>query len=285
MTTHYVSWTEISTARECPHKHALRYKERWRWPGVAKPLAIGILWHEILEAHYRPMIGGRPPGIEDARDVLVAAGAANPQADGYDIAQTCLWMYDGYRRLYGEDRDWEILEVEREFEVPLGEAEGMTFVLRGKIDLVVRMNGKHLWVVDHKANRNIPRYDKDLDLDDQMPLYIWAMRQLGWDIRGAQFNIARTQQTKKPQTPQDRFGRIWAYRSDHELEVVVQEALQTIAARYRPGATDERHPDPQNCKWRCPFVEPCIGGRKAKHLEEQLLISKGFEVKQRERYH
>jgi hypothetical protein len=291
MRTIPVSWTQINTARECPHKHWLRYDQGWRWPKVARPLALGILWHELLDAHYRPTIGrAGPPGIEAARDLLVEAGVTNRNSDGFDIASTCLWMYDGYRKFWGDDLDWKVLDVEIEVEAPLGEvelppgrstpAETVQFMLYCRLDLLIEVNG-HLWVIDHKANKNLPS-NKELDLDDQMPLYIWAMRQQGYPVRGAQFNIARTYQTKQPQTLDGRFQRLWAYRSDDELETVRREAIETLVERYRPDATHGRHPDPMNCKWRCPYVEACIGGRKSPHLEEQILVAEGFTKRDRE---
>lgn len=272
------SWTEVSTRRQCPHKHKLHYIDGWRTPKIARPLAIGILWHDIMDLHYSSLMtqkGKRgAPDLEPIMERFKEAGAKDPDHPGYDIAQTCLWMYDGYRRRYGVDPEWEFIKVEEELRV---EIPGTGIVLVGRLDLLVRWKRRHLWVVDHKAQRYLP-HDKDHDLDDQTPLYIWLLKQAGFtEVSGAIFNSARTDRLKTRELELDeRFGRYSTFRTDYELERVVEEAAATINSAYGPDATYERHPDPQNCTWRCQFVEPCIAGRKAPHLEEAMLRSGGF---------
>jgi len=279
------SWTEINTRRQCPHKHKLHYIDGWRPAEIARPLAIGIMWHEVMELHYASLRASgrnRKVDLEPIVEYFKLHGAKDPDHPEHEVAAVVLWMYDGYRKKYGTDPVWEFIDVggiEEEFRVPI---PGTDLTLIGRIDLVVRWNRRLLWVVDHKANKTLP-YEKDLDLDDQMPLYIWGLRQhYDLPIAGAMFNVAKTYQLKREMTLEERFDRFPTYRTDHELEVVVQEAAETIRSAYGPHASYERHPDPQNCKWRCQFVEPCLGGRKADHLEEQLLRSHGFTQPGRE---
>jgi hypothetical protein len=184
-------------------------------------------------------------------------------------------MYHGYRDYANmRDREWQIIEVETAFQVPLLDT-GIDLV--GRIDLMARWK-RHLWVVDHKAVGNLPK-DKELDLDDQTPLYIWAMRQAGYDVRGAMLNHSRTNRLKRPMDEHERFSRDPIFRSDYELETVAREAAETVTMAYNPDVAAPRHPDTQLCKWRCPYLEPCMGGRKASHLERQLLEAKGFTLK------
>ena len=270
------SWTEVSTRRQCPHKHKLHYIDRWRPAELARPLATGILWHEVMDLHYTSL---KETGKIDLEPILLLFkehGAKDPDHPEHEVSSTVLWMYDGYRKRYGSDTGWKVHMVEEEFRVPLPDTD---VVMVGRIDLVVEakgVKGSHLWLVDHKANANMPN-DKDFDLDDQMPIYIWGLRHYyDLKIRGAIFNVARTKQLKRAMTLDERFDRYFTYRTDHELEVTVREAADTIGSAYGEHATHERHTDPQTCKWRCQFLEPCLAGRKAEHLEVQLLEAKGF---------
>jgi len=276
--SHTTSWTEISTFRQCPHKHKLQYFDRWKAPKLNKPLSIGILWHEILDCHYsgvRNTGDVTDPGkgaLLQIVELLNANDAKNPDGKAHEIGATCLRMYNGYREWAKQvDLGWTIREVEVEFEVQLPNSE---IVLVGRIDLVIEFRG-HLWVIDHKAVRNLPN-GKELDLDDQTPLYIWAMRQFGYPVRGAILSHTRTQQLKRPMAPEERYSRDWIYRTSEEINTVVREATASINMAYHPEQAHERHPDPQMCKWRCPYLEPCIGGRKEPHLEVELLKGLGF---------
>lgn len=273
------SWTEISTFRQCPHKHKLQYLDRWRTDKLSRPLAIGILWHDILDQHYQGVRATgdvRDPG-KDALNAIVellnSNGASDPHHPTHDIGNLCLWMYHGYRRWAAKaDLPWKIIEVEREFEVQLPNSE---FMLVGRIDLVIEYK-RHLWVIDHKAVRNLPK-GKELDLDDQTPLYIWAMRQCGYDVMAALLSHTRTERLKtREMADEERYSRDYMYRDDDEIDTVVAEAVASIEAAHSPEQRHPRHPNPSTCKWMCQFVEPCIGGRKAPHLEEQLLIGLGF---------
>lgn len=269
------SWTAISTYRQCPHKYKLSYIDRWQPPSLSKPLRIGLLWHDLLDQHYNGMKQYKIPNIEQVIELLDINGARDPDHPEHDVGATCAWMYDGYRdwsmSLFPQ---WEIQEVEYEFRVPLLDT-GVELV--GRIDLLVRV-GRHLWVVDHKAVKNLPT-DKELDLDDQTPLYIWGMRQAGFEVRGAILSYSRYHKLVRPMSTSERFHREMIYRTDDELETVVSEAAASIRAAHSPDQAFERHPDPQMCKWRCPFLEPCLGGRKAPHLERELLQHLKFTQK------
>lgn len=268
------SWTEISTFRMCPHKHKLQYIDRWKAPKLSRPLTLGILWHTILEHHYGGIKEHGVPHVDLIVELLNQFGARDPNHPHHEIGATALWMYHGYKRWADMwDREWRIREVEVEFRVPLPNSD---IVLVGRVDLVIEYR-RHMWVIDHKAVKNLP-YGKELDLDDQTPLYIWGMRQAGYDCRGAILSHTRTHKLKTREMDDDeRFSRDWIYRTDDELDMVVQEATASIEAAYDPNQRHPRHPDPQSCKWRCPYLEPCIGGRKAPHLEVELLNGLGFE--------
>jgi len=67
----------------------------------------------------------------------------------------------------------------------------------------------------------------------------------------------------------ERFARIKMVRTDVELQTMIEEirstALDIVAAYDNLDAPETlmtpRHPDPERCKWKCGFTEPCLLGR------------------------
>jgi RecB family exonuclease len=262
--------------RQCPHKHWLGYVQRWKEPGLSTPLATGILWHSVLEHHYRGLKDDTlPEALEAIIELLDGAGARNPEHPTHAMADIVAWMYDGYRQRWEQDdRSWEIIDVEGEFTFVL--PSGIHIV--GRYDLLIRTMKRYLWVVDHKSGSALPT-GKDLDLDDQTPLYISGIQKaMGIKVRGAMYNSARTKRLVRPMTMGERFHRELMHRTPHELQRVIEEADATAirAKAQTPEVPGERHPDPQQCVWRCPFTEACIGGRKNGHSEREILLAKGF---------
>jgi hypothetical protein len=189
------------------------------------------------------------------------------------------WMYRGYVEQWGGDSDWEVVGVEVPFSLWLPTEKGTrsTFRLKGRIDLLVRWKGG-LWIVDHKTGRELPK-ERDLDLDDQMGLYTYLLRRTGLDIRGVIYNAIRTNQLQRAMTMDERFSRTITVRGEHELETMAVEALRQFRAGHRPrhGVDAPRTPNPDTCRWRCPFTEPCLAGRKGAD-PRRMLEDMGFII-------
>jgi PD-(D/E)XK nuclease superfamily len=277
-----VSWSEISTFRQCPHKHQLLYIERWKEPEAGPALRRGILWHELLELWYpnrpnRAMYRGSTAKLRMLEMRLEAHidTWGDPDSDSdEEIRDINRWMLQGYVEKWGLDPEWEVIEAEKWVEVPLG-----PYLFRAKIDLLVRIRG-HLWVIDHKTASNMPN-QREHDLDDQFGLYVWALRQLGLPVLGCIYNVALTRRNKKtPQTLDSRFARHLSNRTDRELDLVAHEAEQTLDrawGRVKPGelVVRERHTDPETCRWKCQAMTACMAGRRGRD-EHAFLRSAGF---------
>jgi hypothetical protein len=290
-----VSFSELSTARQCPLKHELSYVERWSRPQPANSaLYKGTYWHKALEAHYteirRAQQAKEKPDLDACRfAVEQAIDRADPE-----IAELIWWMYQGHVDLYGTDDSWRILAVEHSANVALPTPRGNNsrFVLKIKIDLIVRdlsTRTRNVLVVDHKSGKDLPN-SKILELDDQFGLYTWGVQRLGHKVFGQLYNAARTLRTqadlKDPGTQplDERFRRIPMYRTAKELEQTAIEAYLTASARYRQqaemkrqGLHSPRHTDPQVCAWKCDFLEPCMASRKGMDLN-RFLRDSGFTV-------
>ena len=276
--TRTVSFSELDNVRQCRFKHQLGYVERWKDPSPSAALQKGSLMHLVLELHYRRLKEGmKLAGI--AQEVAASGLLCNDLGESDDIQDLVAWIYDGYVRLYGADSQWEIVDVE----FPVGgwlytpNGTRSSFWFKGKVDLLVRdmSMGGGLWVVDHKSGRNLPK-EKDLDFEDQMPLYIRSLRRKGLDVRGAIYNACRTQKLVRAMTDDERFDRIPMARTDKELEVIELEVYKTMLDAYRPREGDApRSPDSDRCGWRCGFTEACLAGRKGGDTR-QFLRDTGF---------
>lgn len=273
-----ISFSQLNTRRQCPHKEQLAYRERWtKSKDETTPAGLGTLWHKLMELHYTAIRTGEREPKRAVAEALFEFQRMRKNAEVLDLLR---WMYDGYLEQYGYDDEWEIVATEHRALVPLRHPSGIKsrFVLKMIIDLVVRDRATgRVWLVDHKAHGTIPKA-KELDLDDQFGLYTWGLRQLGHKPFGAVYSTARTQRNKvKPQTLADRFDRHLMTRTDFELNTIAQEALNTARVMYRPDDPGERHTNTDLCRRWCDFTEACLTGRKyGPDRERQFLRDVGF---------
>lgn len=244
----YFSFSEIDTWRQCHFRWQLSYAERWRTDDTPRALAQGTLFHAVLEAQDRRRM-----------DPSVQVWAPGPELNLEDEMEANVdWMTSGYNDFYGDDALYEVLGVEEEFELPMGE-----FVLRGRIDLVVRhIPTNSIWIRDHKTTSTMPK-EADTDFDDQASLYILAKRRQGVDVRGCEFDYVRSKKLVREMSPEERFVRVKTTRTDAELLEVEREAIETMRDAHRERDGDQpRSPNKDTCVWRCSYREACLIGRK-----------------------
>lgn len=302
-----VSHSELESASRCPFQHQLSYRERWTRPrDETTPAGRGVIWHSVLQAHYQTLKDAQTAArlrtgdwrAFDAEAALAQAlEAVTVVLEGVADTETqslLSWMYDGYVDWHGPDLEWEILEVELRGEVPLDppvarkfrhldadEPYGWVdaselFVFKFFADLVVRDSGR-VWIVDHKSVHDFPS-NLDLDLDSQFDRYTWAMRKLGYDVFGQQYNMARRRKLKvKAQPLSERHRREITYRSPAELDRVAQDMFLTAYDRYSQalelealGVDSPRVTSSRHCSRVCDFTEPCLADRKGVPLNGYL---------------
>lgn len=292
-----ISFSELDSFKQCPHKHKLAYVERWSKDRDETTAAgRGTLWHKMLDAHYTALKVADPEGPKSAvYDKLTEFRKVGKDPDVIDLLE---WMYLGYVEKWGLDPDWEILRIEYKAIVPLKYANGRMsrFDLKMIIDLVVRdRTTGRVWLIDHKSHAALPK-DKDLELDDQFGLYTWGLREIGHKVFGCIYNTARTKRNlgdkpevveawhrkkaagekagaqPKPQALSERFDRYLMTRTDREVDSLALDALSTARTMYGRENYHERHTNTDTCNWRCDYTEACLMGRKTSDERERVFL-------------
>lgn len=281
-----VSHSELDALRQCPHKHSLAFRQLWVPPKVSQALGRGITWHKVMEMHYKAIKAG---WTDTRRNKAIVKAIWDSDLDQEQM-DLLAWMYDGYVERYGNDPDWEILGIEEQGRVLLPGVwrvggEDVYFRLNFRLDLVVqtRYLKPKIWIVDHKSHKDLPK-EKELDLDDQMGLYTWAKHMLDVPVFGVHYSTTRTYRHKEERPLDERFGRIPLFRNQTELNTIAWEAAQHFARGYDYAENEApRSPDSERCRWRCPFTEPCLAGRKGVS-EKGFLQSAGFRQQTEEEH-
>jgi hypothetical protein len=275
------SYSELDSYRQCRLKHQFGYIERWRTETTSPALNRGKLFHQVIEQHYLMLRLQTRGELTDAlykqhvgaiRDLL-----HNPETGTQSEDQELIeWMYQGYIECYGKDPRWKVLAVEHKVEeyLPTDRGGRSSIKLKGTIDLIVRdMEMGGLWIVDHKTCKNLPK-GRELDLDDQFGLYQWLLRKRGNDIRGIWHNAVRTERLKTREMDMpERFKRTPTVRTERELDSIAVEAYQLLREAWTNGQNGRkvaRSTNPDTCRWRCDYTEPCLAGRKGADMRAML---------------
>lgn len=300
-----VSYSELSTFRQCPLKHWLAYDLRYtKPPAPTGALSKGTLWHAVMEDHYKLIQAEQnrhprnriPPTREKSLLEEIWKSISwrlfDDNGKQTEVQELIEWMYIGYVKQYGADLGWRIDGIERYVEHPLLDTQGRRshYMLKAKIDLIIfSWETMSLWVVDHKSGANPPT-QMDLEIDDQFGLYQWLLRQVGKPVTGSLHSYARTTRNKgdfpdaeakyKPQTLEGRFKRTFLNRTQTELTNIAQDAWGVARAAYPPASSPRPKysaPDPRSCGWMCDFKEPHLLMRKGYNIHE-VLADYGFRV-------
>jgi hypothetical protein len=122
-----------------------------------------------------------------------------------DLPGECERLFRGYLRFWREDADRYTVArlhdgspaIEFVVEVSL-ERWGISSPFKGRVDLLVEdADYGGLWIRDYKNVKNIPNDDERM-MSPQNCMYVWALRTMGYDIRGFVYDYLRT---KPPTIP------------------------------------------------------------------------------------
>lgn len=302
-----VSYSELSTFRQCPLLHHVKYRERWTKETDSKALVRGTLWHLVQEIHWGTIYEwnkahGTTKRRTDVQDrallkkckELVSKVLYDHETGAQTEDQALVeWMYEGYCEKYGTDRDtFKPLAIEHPIEAPLLDEHGRPtrFVLKARLDLIgIDLTTGLRGVVDHKSGANLPD-EMALEIEDQFALYQWLLRQGGKRVSGSFHWAARTTRNQadfpgykgrsKPQDLDQRFRRTPVLREDKELSNIALDAYNAAKAAY----PDDPHyaprysaPDARTCGWKCDIKNEHLAMRKGRPMH-LVLLEGGWNV-------
>ncbi|MBL9150779.1 MAG: PD-(D/E)XK nuclease family protein [Phycisphaerae bacterium] len=245
-----LTYSALNCFRNCPRKYQLRYVEHLRRPERPDALAFGSVIHAALESWYR--LTNDPHRLLKVQALIDAAFPlrdADPEVrHHWHLARG---MIEGYAARYPTE-PFEIVEIEKEFTAEIRNPdtgrESQTFVIGGKADGIVRLDGE-LYLLEHKTASSITSdYLDHLWTDTQIALYSHYLRELGYPIVGVLYNVLlKTRLRQRAGETQDEFeirraalaaknksGRSTAQRQEPETDAEFRARLAEWHAA--PGA-------------------------------------------------
>lgn len=241
----------------CPKNAQYKYAERLKPRSVTsrdQPLKRGTWVHELLETHYQ---GGDWRETHAANTKRYSRLLDEEKEALGDLPTEAARLMRAYLWHYGADKTdpmhgWKILGTEVTFDAVWPDSEDGNDIYRCRVDLLVE-DEYGLLIVDHKTHKSLPDLTFRL-VDAASPLYIWAARENGHNVRGFLWNYLRVKAPTKPEmvyvgTKRERlttkaidtdwptYARaIKEYGLDHTAEPYRTKLRQLKAQRWQPGA-------------------------------------------------
>jgi len=267
-----LSHSQLGVWNKCRMAYHLSYVQGWTKKDKEKYFQRGGEIHDILAEHYK--------GDPDALKKWVQ-NALSSNLD-YELVDQISWLMGRYFNDYApyEDRDIEVLEVEKEFTIDVETPKGRIVTLHGFVDLVKKVNGK-LWLVDHKTSGSAKFWtENEIVMDSQLPTYMGLMNRHGYNIFGCEFNFLNTYEYKKRNevSPEKLFRRARTYRTEIEVDNILLE-FGKAADDILDNRDNVRRSLSKDCS-RCQFFDPCHLSLKGMKIEE--LLPAGFKLKGQE---
>lgn len=258
------SHSSIDTYNNCPRQYKFAYVER---VSVEKKLTadlyLGSVVHKALENLYRTKLNGRVMPFEELlafynrqwdeteKNRLVVVRESDSIEAFIEIGRI------GLKKFYDKFAPFDngqTLIIEEFVDFPL-DPNGR-FNIRGKIDRMARLGDGSVEIIDYKTQAMLPT-QVALDNDDQMALYLMAVRQLWPDfknIRARQVFI--------------RHGvEMTANMSDDKLDEIRYAIYQNIL-EIEDAAKNDNFPPKESslCNW-CEYYNLCPAKRHQRALE------------------
>jgi len=189
--------------QSCHKAYYNRYKKNLVPLEQDEVLFLGSAIHNALELWYRRDLNDSPIEIQISRLI----DEAYPLRDSYE-KQKRDWhlakaMMGGYLNRY-PDEDFEIIETELEFSVPIinpsTNRHSRTFELMGKVDALVKLNDLY-FIMEHKTASLITGdYIEILPMDFQINIYAMALsRYKNIPIAGVIYNVIQKSKIRQKQ--------------------------------------------------------------------------------------
>lgn len=232
---------------QCEKKHYYAFQRKLQPKSGSIALQRGNAGHAMFEA----FLTAKREGYSDdaAKNLALIA----PKSTEYDLlprgeaaGYVSYWIDNIWPTL-----GWEVVEVEKEFRVPVNDEITYPF----KTDAIIRKKGG-LYIVDHKFTYDC--YSENVvGIIPQLPRYMAGLIKLGIPIKGGIYNFVRT---RKLNDPAARFAQIDVPISQPRLNETVRELMlgfEKVLKAREPDFNAVRTANKMNCD-NCGFYALCV---------------------------
>lgn len=186
-----VSNSEVDSFLTCERKHLFSFVFEREAKRKSRSLSIGIVGHDVLAEYYRSLQAGssKNDAAMDAMRYLTNIFKEDEyEPDSLATVYSLISRYIAQDTLASGAR---ILEVERDFYLPINTEFWYAMRLDLLVEALVGSQKGNVLLVDHKFTYDFYTYD-DLKLNPQMPKYVSAVRYASYPVHEAYINQIRT---------------------------------------------------------------------------------------------
>ncbi len=246
----HLSYSRLSRFESCPLSYRLHYLDKLQAePGMA--LRFGKMIHAVLERLLREVIDEERTGpLAEARalELLQEAWAAEGLS-GLDLFEQATSILKAFVRDQGVVDHRDVLAVEKEFRLPVGE-----FTVLGFIDRVDRVDDETIRIIDYKTNRQLFTRD-EVDASLQMSLYQLAAQRFWPWVKRVELSFWMVRHSVHQETS----------RTPEQLEAALAY-VQTLGRQTETATQFPPRLNP-NCVYcdhrqQCPAYAEALGGRR-----------------------
>lgn len=186
-----ITQSRLAAARACQRLHHLKYELGYSALIELGGRRFGTLMHGALEAWWKALQQGM--GHDEA--LVCALATLVNEDDPFERAKAEVLMIAYHERWKHEP--YEVLAVEAEFRVelrnPTTGAASRTWVLAGKIDVILRDQNGRIVIVEHKTSSEDitpgSTYWRRLRMDTQVSVYFEGAGSLGHDVSACLYDV------------------------------------------------------------------------------------------------
>jgi hypothetical protein len=121
--------------------------------------------------------------------------------------------------------------------------QGLPVVYAGRLDVLAESDKGELWIIDWKTAATIRENDEVfMLLDDQIGSYVWALRALGYPVKGFVYHEQKKAYPQPPVMNKQRYkGRMFSVNKQFatEWEIYEQTVREQDTQAYEDGLYDE----------------------------------------------
>lgn len=216
-----------------------------------EPFWFGTAFHAGVEAYY--MASGNPFDVfqehVDAWWKSIESPSIEDDERKKELTEMGVAMLTQYIAFAQVDDDFEVLWIERDFNIPIPGLErfpentvrelAYQVLYSFRTDGLVKDEHGRLWILEHKTTSRFPGSTDYLLTDDQVGSYIWALEQvLGIKIEGVIYNWVR----KAIPKPLKRLKN-GTFSVDKSQDTTLHLALSALAEDYDINDLPQKYQD------------------------------------------